>query len=1421
MVPKSGAPKLCLGVLLSYLENVSPEERGLIESAELREVRFEPTECMVRILMEVPDYFSDSSLTKIQEAAIKAMPGILNIRVEKIVHASDPNALAALFAKAWPGIVEETHVAFPTTGPWLHTARAQWQDDTLTVQVASEFFARRLRESGCDKTLATLCASRMGQRPQVRFSVGEVNVPDLAIKNEKHITNNEEIPEVKKSAESLLILGSASRLKDKPVPMKAVTGPLGHVLVEGELFGIDWREGRKTFFCATIADYTGALRIKIFDPDPKLKALSDGDYVRVGGRVAEDKFDNELALTPHDVARVRRHMRVETSVEKRVELNLHTKFSRMSGLIDMDALIARVKSWGWEGVAITDDAVVQSFPRAYAAAKKAGIKLGLGCQLNWVNDLRPVAWNIAPRAARAANSLFRPAIVFDLETTGLGAFQHKAIEIAGYRVVRGIIEAEFHSMINPGEPLSEVTRRITGITDENVADAPAWPAVLAKFREFVGDAILVAHNISFDSGFLRADWPSDALHPLPPLVDTIGMARILFKGVKNFQLGTVAKAMGVPLVDAHRASDDAKALARLYILMLEKFKERGVTTIEAMNELRTEMEPRKIPSQDVPVLVQSQAGMKNLYRIVSTAHLDHFWLRPRTPASFLAAHRDGLLVGSGAGNGPVVEAILYGDDTERIVELARGFDYLEVAPPATYADKIGEGTLRGEEGARALIRAILEVGRRAERPVVAVGRAYHLDPHERDYRKILESRNADNLPSLHLRTTTEMLEDFAFLGEETARQLVVAAPHDLFARLDDVSPLPKGFFPPSIDGAEDELRAMTLKRMQELYGAHDREIPEIVRATVEKELKAIIGNGFAVLYLIAQRLVSSSRKNGYVVGSRGSVGSSVVAFLTGITEVNPLPPHYRCDHCGIVDFVDPSVVKGTCGPDLPPRDCCGTPMIRDGYRIPFEAFMGLKGDKVPDIDLNFANEYQECALAEIEETFGKEHVFRAGTINTLQQKNAFGFVKKFCEERALTWTGAEMDRHAHGITEVSRTTGQHPGGMVIIPRDMAVTDFMPVQMPADSDAKRFITTHFDFHSYEGTVVKVDALGHLVPTAIRLLQDLTGVDPMTVPINDPEVISLFSSPKALGLNASKLGCQVGTLGVPEFGTPFVVQILVDTRPTTVEELIRISGVSHGTDVWRGNAQELIRAGTAKLSEVIATREDIMNELVKRGMDAARAFKIMEAVRKGKGITADDEQLMRKHRTPDWVMNSCRKIKYMFPKAHAVAYVLMSLRIAWFKVHHPAAYYAMYSTLNISDFMIEAALGGERAVSKWLSEVRAKEKERTATPKEKSSAVVMEVIREMFLRGIELRPMLLGKSDALKFTVEERAIRAPFAAIEGLGEKVATRMADEMARAPFQTIEELVERTGFSRTVVDRLRHHGAFGSLPESDQLALF
>lgn len=1436
MLPKGSDRRAADGhfaMILSHLEGVTDAEKGIIQDARIREMRFDRRNAHLTLVMEPRRALSKKALAGIERAATRAIPNV-SVTVEqcgaatagKVAEAAAKTGVLAhweAIEKNWQNIVEAIKSSAPHAAPMLYRSRPKVNNESICILCATELTMKRLSALRVTELFKTELESRYNADFSVELGVGQFEMPPPPV-----------IPaDMLSKKESLLLLGVAASLQGTPSRIRDLVSPERSVLIEGEVFATEVREvGRPARQVLTfgVTDFDDSVRVKLFDPPVKLAEIKPGDQLRVAGSAAPDKFENdELVVTPRHVERVRLPEREDSADEKRVELNLHTKFSRLNALIEIDGLMARLKRWGWEGFAVTDNAVVQSFPRIFSSAKKAGLKVGLGCQLNLVDDLKPIAWSFDSGGDRSALSLSRAAVVFDLETTGLSATANKVIEIAAFRVEKNRIVGEFKTFVDPREKLPEIVKRITGIDDAMLVGAPSWDDAFAKFRRFVGDAILVAHNITFDAGFIRDKWTAKG-KSLPPLLDTLGLSRALNPELRTFTLGAVAKAYSVNLVDAHRADSDARALALIYIEMLLKLKERGVTTLPEVNALGTGRNSKKIRAQSVTALVRNQAGIRNLYQLVTDSHLEHLHRYPRVPASLLAKHREGLLVGSCAVDGPVVEAILANESDDVVDEIALRFDYLEIGPPEIYGDRIVEGVLPSMDGVRELIEAVVAVGNRTRRPVVAVSSAHHLDPHELKARRILrfaiDEKKAETLPSLHLRTTDEMLECLGFLGRETARQVVIVNPKAILRGLETTPPIPAGFFPPVMDNAAERLEESVWQKANECYGVRSGgklAIPSRIRDAIEKELRPIVQNGFAVLYLIAIQLVRTSMKSGFVVGSRGSVGSSVVAFLTGITEVNPLAPHYRCSKCRSAVFADdiPGLEKYGTGPDLPPRECCGIPMIQDGYSIPFEAFMGFDGTKVPDIDLNFAGEYQAKAMAEIEETFGKSHVFRAGTISTLKQKNAYGFVRKYLEAHVASERRAEIDRLTLALTDVARTTGQHPGGIVIVPRDRDIVEFMPVQSPADKEGVDSITTHFDFHSYEGSLVKVDVLGHDSPSQVRHLHDLTGIDPMTVPLADPRVMSLFSSPNELGLTPAKLGCPVGSLGIPELGTPLLLGILSETKPSTVEHLVRISGLSHGTGVWKGNAQDLIRSGTATLAQVIATREDIMNNLMKQGMPPVRAFAIMESVRKGKQLSDTDEDEMRKHKVPEWVVEACKKIQYLFPRAHAVAYILMALRIAWFKVYRPAAFYASYFSTKVDDLPLDAGLAGLREVNDRLSEIRKKEAAREASAKEQNVGVVLLVLREMLLRGIRCLPVDLGRSDPLKFGIEENAVRPPLIAVEGLGSKMAEKIGPILREEIVRSVEDLVDRTGLSKPVVAKLRQYGALSEMPETNQLQLF
>ena len=951
--------------------------------------------------------------------------------------------------------------------------------------------------------------------------------------------------------------------------------------------------------------------------------------------------------------------------------------------------------------------------------------------------------------------------------------------------------------------------------------APEVEEVLQRFLQFVGDSVLVAHNARFDMGFLDMGVQRLGREPLTnPVIDTLEMARSLYSGLKNYRLNTLCKHFGIELKQHHRAIHDAEATGYLLWKMVEDCLAKEVVRLDQLNEITDRRDVSRLRPFHVVLLVQNATGLKNLYKLISLSHLEYFHRVPRIPRSELEKHREGLIVGSGCEKGELFEAALQKSPQEA-EEIARFYDYIEIQPVEVNRHLIEKGIVESEERLRETNRLLVRIGEKLGKPVVATANVHYLDPWDSIYREILTAnqsgfRRKDPLPPVYFRTTEEMLEAFAYLGEEKAREVVITAPRGIADRIEEIAPYPDGTHTPIIEGADEELRRICYETAEQTYGSP---LPDIVKERLEKELNSIIKHGFAVIYLISHKLVTKSLSDGYLVGSRGSVGSSFVATMSSITEVNPLPPHYVCPECKFSQFVtDGSVASGF---DLPDKDCprCGAKMRKDGHDIPFETFLGFEGDKTPDIDLNFSGEYQPRAHKYTEELFGKEYVYRAGTISTVAEKTAYGYVKKYQEEMGLTLRNAEVERLVRGCTGVKRTTGQHPGGLMVVPQNRDVFDFTPIQRPADDPKARTVTTHFDYHAISGRLLKLDILGHDDPTVIRMLQDLTGVDPKKIPVDDPKVLQLFSGTESLGVTPEEIGCLTGTLGIPEFGTRFVRQMLEDTRPTTFGELVRISGLSHGTDVWLNNAQELIRSGTAVLSEVIATRDDIMLYLIYKGMKPKTAFKIMEKVRKGKGLTEEEEKEMKEYGIPDWYISSCRKIKYMFPKAHAVAYVLMAVRIAWFKVYYPAEYYATYFTVRADDFDLELVLKGPEVVNRRIHEID--EKGADASPKEKGLLTVLESAREMMARGLSFLPIDLYRSDATRFLVDGDALLPPFSSVSGIGVNAARNIVKAREEGHFLSIEDFQKRSRVSSAVVEVLERLGCLRDLPESNQLTLF
>jgi len=1154
---------------------------------------------------------------------------------------------------------------------------------------------------------------------------------------------------------------------------------------------------------------------------PMLNKIKKGMWVKVRGSIQNDTFVRDLVMIANDINEITPDERKDEAPEgeRRIELHAHTHMSSMDSVCSASDLVKQAGKFGHEAIAITDHAVVQAFPDAFSAGKKHGVKILYGVEINLVNDGVPTAYN--PSHVSLDDATY---VVFDVETTGLSAVYDTIIELAAVKIHNGEIIDRFERFANPHHPLSATTIELTGITDEMVKDAPNIDIVLREFKEWMEDGILVAHNASFDMGFIQMGFKKYEIGITENgVIDTLELARNLYPDFKNYRLNTLCKKFDINLTQHHRAIYDAEATGFLMIKMLKDASEQGMNYHDELNNNmgKGDAYKRARPSH-ATLLATNETGLKNLFKIVSFSHIHYHHRVPRVPKSLLMKHREGLLVGSACDKGEVFEASVQKspEEAEKLMEF---YDYIEVMPPEVLLHLVELEIVRNEQHLREVISKLIKMAEKVEKIVVGTGNVHHLQKEDQIYRKILVGSqgganplNRHRLPDVHFRTTDEMLKAFAFLGEEKAKEIVVTNTKKISSLIEDIKPIKDDLYTPKIEGAEDEVREMSYSMARSIYG---EDLPEIVEARLEKELKSIIGHGFAVIYLISHKLVKKSLDDGYLVGSRGSVGSSLVATMTEITEVNPLPPHYVCPNCKHSEFFNDGSVGS--GFDLPNKDCpeCGTSYKKDGHDIPFETFLGFKGDKVPDIDLNFSGEYQPTAHNYTKVLFGEDYVYRAGTIGTVADKTAYGYVRGYANDHNLMLRGAEFDRLAMGCTGVKRTTGQHPGGIIVVPDYMDIYDFSPIQFPADDVKSEWKTTHFDFHSIHDNLLKLDILGHDDPTVIRMLQDLSGIDPKTIPTDDPEVMKIFAGPEPLGVSEDQIGCKTGTYGIPEFGTKFVRQMLEDTKPSTFSELVQISGLSHGTDVWLGNASELINSGTCSLSEVIGCRDDIMVYLIYQGLEPSLAFKIMESVRKGKGVPPEWEEEMRNNKVPSWYIDSCKKIKYMFPKAHAAAYVLMAVRIAYFKVHHPILYYAAYFTVRAEDFDIEAMVAGPTAIKVKIDEVAIKGLD--ASVKERSLMTVLELALEMCERGFSFERIDLYKSSADEFLVNGNKLIPPFNSIPGLGTNAAKNIVIAREEGEFLSKEDLQQRSKISKTVLEYLDKQGCLQNLPDQNQLSLF
>ena len=1252
---------------------------------------------------------------------------------------------------------------------------------------------------------------------------------------------------IKRSDDPNVIYGR--NFEDDTIELSQVVGEMGEITIRGKVIQFDTREIRneKTIIMFAVTDFTDTIMVKMFARNEQLPELlgeiHQGAFLKIKGVTTIDKFDGELTIG--SVTGIKKipdftTTRKDTSPVKRVELHCHTKMSDMDGVSEVKAIVKRAHDWGHKAIAITDHGVVQAFPDANhyieTLDKDDPFKIIYGVEGYLVDDLTDIAIN------EDNQTLDDTFVVFDIETTGFSSVKDKIIEIGAVKVENGKIVSRYSTFVNPEVPIPFEITKLTSITDAMVIDAPKIENVLPEFMEYVGDAVLVAHNAGFDVGFIEENCKRLGIERKLTSVDTVALARVLLPTLSRYKLNVVAKALGISLENHHRAVDDAGATAEIFVKFVEMLKEREITTLKGVNTFGA-MNPdaiRKMPAHHVIILAKNDVGRVNLYTLVSMSHLKYFGRMPRIPKSELNRYREGLIVGSACEAGELYQAILNEKSEEQIAKIVDFYDYLEIQPLGNNAFMLESERISNVNTQEDLIqmnKKIVKLGEEFQKMVVGTCDVHFLDPDDEVYRRIIMTgkgfSDADDQAPLYLRTTEEMLAEFSYLGSAKAEEIVVTNPNKIADMIEPISPVRPDKCPPVIENSDQELRDICYEKAHSMYGEN---LPEMVVERLERELNSIISNGFAVMYIIAQKLVWKSVEDGYLVGSRGSVGSSFVATMAGITEVNPLSPHYYCKKCHYSDFTSEEVkaYSGLSGWDMPDKRCpvCNEPLAKDGFDIPFETFLGFKGNKEPDIDLNFSGDYQSNAHKYTEVIFGTGQTFRAGTIGTLADKTAYGFVKNYYEERDSRKRKCEIERIVEGCTGIRRSTGQHPGGIIVLPHGENINSFTPVQHPANDMTTDIITTHFDYHSIDHNLLKLDILGHDDPTIIRMLEDLitdiTGekFDATKIPLDDPDVMALFAGTEVLGIKPEDIGgCPVGCLGIPEFGTDFVIQMVVDTKPKTISDLIRISGLSHGTDVWLNNAQTLIQEGKATISTAICTRDDIMTYLINKGLDSEKSFTIMERVRKGlvaKGKCKEWPEYkkdMLEHGVPEWYIGSCEKIKYMFPKAHAAAYVMMAYRIAYCKVNYPLAYYAAYFSIRASAFSYEIMCQGKDKLEFYLRDY--KKRSDSLSKKEQDVLKDMKIVQEMYARGFEFLPLDIYTAKADKFQIIDGKLMPPLNSIEGMGDKAAEAVELASKDGPYLSRDDFRQRTKVSKTVIDLMADLGMFGNLPESNQLSLF
>lgn len=1346
-----------------------------------------------------------------------------------------------IMKKYWPNIVYILKSICPSISGWQKEIEYLCIDNKLKIKIPKGIFYQRIMNKNITTTLKHTISEEFGIDMDIEIESAvdekvdrkklvekidrEFNEKIMILEKENRNKTSESEEEsgyvIKDEKDENMIYGeNVNVLTEKIENLDSNSGTVG---IEGTIFNIEIKELRngKILLMLMVTDYTSSITCKIFLTDTNkdwvLGKISKGMYIKIKGDVLYDTFQREISMTISGMRKEEREERKDTAEKKRVELHAHTQMSSMDAICSVKGLVSRAAKWGHPAIAITDHGVVQGFPDAMNAAKKEGIKVLYGVEGYLTEDNKD--------AIEDANdkSLSQEFVVFDLETTGFSNINDKITEIGAVKIRDFEIVDRFSELVNPEKDISYRVQELTGITNEMVKDKPTIEEILPKFMEFVGDDVLVAHNADFDTGFIMQKCKEQGLEYKNKKIDTLMLARIMLPNLKRYKLDKVAKEVGVQLLNHHRAVDDAEATANIFIKFLGMLKKQGVEKLSDVNTVLGKVDYTKLKTHHITLIAKNQTGIKNLYKIVSDAHVNHFYRAPRILQSVLDEYREGIIVGSACEAGVVYDAVKKRLPDEEMEKIIAPYDYIEVMPIDNNRFMIDNGDVEDEDELKEINKRVVETAKKFGKIPVATGDVHFLDKHDAVLRRVLKFSQGFKLDDeetyLHFRTTDEMLDEFSYLGEELAYEVVVENTNLIADMVEDVKPIPDETYPPVIEGSDVELREMCFKKAVDIYGDP---LPEIVEKRLNRELNSIIGNGYAVMYIIAQKLVAKSLSDGYLVGSRGSVGSSFAATMSDITEVNPLPAHYVCPNkeCKYSYFY--AIGEWGSGIDLPDKVCpkCGEKLIKNGHDIPFEVFLGFEGDKEPDIDLNFSGSYQPVIHKYTEELFGEGHVYRAGTIGTVAEKTAFGYAKKYVEENDIEVPSAEVLRLAEGCTGVKRTSGQHPGGVMVIPDYKDVYDFTPIQYPANDVNCGVITTHFDYHSISGRILKLDILGHDGPTIIRMLEDITGITITDIPLDDPATMSLFTSTEALGVTPEEIDCEIGCLAIPEFGTKFVRQMLLDTKPTTFAELVRISGLSHGTDVWVNNAQDLVRENIVGLKEVISTRDDIMNYLIFKGLQPKMSFTIMESVRKGRGLKPEHEAAMIENNVPDWYINSCKKIKYMFPKAHAVAYVMTSFRLAYCKVHYPEAFYATYFTTKVEDFDADLIIKGYDAIKAKKKEIE--ELGNDATQKEKGMYIILEVAQEMYARGIKIAPVDIYKSSATEFEViGPGLLRPPMTALQGVGENAAIHIVEERENGEFISKEDFRKRTKISRTVVETLDKHGSLGSMSDKNQLSLF